>query len=354
MLPRTVRVKLYSTKPLTTLRVRALEKPVFLEKPQSKKIDALLLKASPSGIEVLYDGGRAKTHEVLLRGKSFLLETDGKERRFTGELKVECRQGHLYPCLTLPFEDYVSGVALSEMPPRAAREAVKAQAIAARSYAAAQMKRHFKEGFDFCDSTHCQNFFQIPHEGNLKATIRSTQGTVLLFKGHPLEAFYHSTCGGRTAADREVFPGRLEGERSVVDPYCRISPHYRWSFTVPLKKIDEIFRPVTGFALKTLEITNRGPSGRVTELELAGSGRLRISGLRFWQRMGESLGWGKLESTLFEIRQVDNQIVFSGKGLGHGLGMCQWGALGMAEKGFDYQAILRYYYPGILLRRLDR
>lgn len=292
-------------------------------------------------------------------------------RRYTGAITARCPDGAtLFLVNRTPLEDYVGGVVTSEALPGTPLQALRAQAVAARSFAVAsahlltaQRGRprgpHAEEGFDFCDLTHCQSFRGLGRGAALQAA-RDTRGLVLWSEGRVVAAWYHSTCGGRTAAPREA--GADPALRSVPDvapsgrAWCADSPHFRWHVDLGVARVRDALNrdPSTrvGRHLRTLRVTRRYPDGRVARIELRGSRVRQVSGQAFWMVLGRELGWGNVESAWFYVHRCGRVFEFDGRGLGHGCGMCQYGAAAMARAGYHWRAILAHYYPGTTVRPL--
>jgi stage II sporulation protein D len=292
----------------------------------------------------------------------------GRPYRGWAELRVVGR-GRVSAINELPLEDYLLGVVPLEIGPRETAElaAVEAQAIAARTYAVAQLGGQGDAGFDLFGTVDDQAYGGIAAERDESSrAVRRTAGKILLFEGRPIRAYYHSTCGGRTAAIEEVMDREPAPYlQSVLDQapdgtdYCASSPRYRWTAAWSGAQLDSISRPglaaVFGVApqalgpVERLEILDRTPSGRVRDLAFQGPGldlvvsRLEIRRvLAFDERI--------LNSTDFSITHRDDGLVeLNGRGYGHGAGMCQWGAIGRARAGQSHSQILETYYPGAVL-----
>lgn len=293
---------------------------------------------------------------------------DGRPYRGWAELRV-VGSGRLSAINELPLEDYLLGVVPLEIGPRGPDElaAVEAQAIAARTYAVAQLGGQGDAGFDLFGTVDDQAYGGIAAERDESSlAVHRTTGKILLFDGRPIRAYYHSTCGGRTAAieevmDREPAPYLQAVSDQAPDgtDYCAASPRYRWTAAWSAAELDSIARPglaaVFGVApqalgaVERLEIVERTPSGRVRDLAFQGPGldlvvsRLEIRRvLPFEERI--------LNSTYFAITHGDDGLVeLNGRGYGHGAGMCQWGAIGRARAGQSHSQILETYYPGAIL-----
>lgn len=280
-------------------------------------------------------------------------------RRFAGELRIEARGGELRFVESLPMEAYVRGVLAVEMPEDFPIEAQKAQAVLIRSYALAHRGRHAEEGFDFCDLTHCQAYGGISGGSGIRdEALRATRALAMTYGDRPVEGLFHSTCGGHTSANQRVFGGRPLPYLQGVDDgsYCAASPHATWRSRIPLEKISAILaedpRLVASIPLSGLSVAEGETGGRVFSLRLAGPRVGEVPAMEFLSRVGKALGWNQVKSNWFDVEIVDGEVLLKGRGLGHGVGLCQWGARGMALAGLRFDQILRHYFPGARLRRL--
>jgi len=288
------------------------------------------------------------------------LEVEGEggvRRRFRGRLNIRPGSQGLQFFLDLSLEDYVQGVLASEIPADTPIEAMKAMAVLIRTYALASAPRHADQGFDFCDLTHCQAFggFQesLPQ---VEVAARSTRCLILTYQDKPIQALYHSTCGGHTSANQNVFGGQaLPYLQGVVDPYCKASPNYSWEAQVERGALEEIFRQESMGAwsgpLTALQAKEAEPQGRIFSLEAVGANRLELRTEKFLSLAGKKLGWNQVKSAWFTVLPEGDAFHFTGHGLGHGVGLCQWGARGMALEGKKFDQILRFYFPQTRLRR---
>lgn len=246
--------------------------------------------------------------------------------------------------VTLPLETYVAAVLAGECATFPSEEALKAMAVAARSWAFRHRGRHRREGYDFCDTTHCQYLRLEDLAPRLRAAAEATEGEMLWYEGRPAAAFHHAHCGGTSEDAANVWPElRAPYLRSVADTFCTGSGRAPWSSQVlksDLAKALGLGGPVI------LEIARRAPSGRVTEVRVAGS---RWPETRFETAVGRALGWHVLKSNWYEIADAGDRYVFRGHGAGHGVGLCQAGAAERGRQGHTYRQILEFYFPGTAL-----
>ena len=276
--------------------------------------------------------------------------------RNTGEqITVICR---------LPLEEYIAGVIMGEMP-EGKGDALLAQAVVARSYALKNLQKHKSEGYDFCDCTHCQVYKGAVHRDSpFHSAAFATRRLVLMYNGIPVEGLYHSTCGGYTSDPENVYgtnePG-IKGIKDVTDKgknfLCSHSPHFKWKYEIKGGDLQKILSKEPEYSsltnIENIVIRQKDSSGRVLILTIEEKERkFKISGYDFWQIMGSHLGWGKFKSAMFTVQKNGSHYIFRGRGLGHGLGMCQWGAMRMAEKGYDFREILKHYFPDAEIKPL--
>jgi stage II sporulation protein D len=244
---------------------------------------------------------------------------------------------------TLALEDYVARVLAGEGQPRAGDAAQQALAIAIRTFALANRNRHRREGFDMCDTTHCQVL--RPSTAVTRRAADMTAGRVLVHQNQPAAVFYSAWCGGRSELPSQVWPGAMDYafEPAQEDDACRDEP--QWSAELDVREIERALSlaGLRGNRLRNLRVIARSPSGRITRLRAEGFTPEDLSGDDF--RM--AAGGQRIRSTMFEVRRSSGRYVFTGRGFGHGVGMCVIGAGARAARGDSAEAILRFYYPGL-------
>lgn len=293
--------------------------------------------------------GRACAPSVRLEGLDGALFALGN-RRYAGALRLDPDAGSGIRVVNeVPLETYLEGVVGGEMPPSWEMEALKAQAVAARTYAAARARDASarERAFDLFDDTRSQVYVGVPsgpHAGRVREAVASTRGEVLVHDGRLLTAYFHSTCGGHTEDASRVFGVHgVAPLRGAPCPYCADSPAFRWEARVPAARLESLLG--VG-AIVSISPVDPGPSGRCARVEVEGSqGRTAVPSKDFRREIGYTV----LKSTAFEAAVEGEEIAFSGKGYGHGVGLCQWGARGQARAGRSYLDILEHYYPGALL-----
>jgi SpoIID/LytB domain protein len=262
----------------------------------------------------------------------------------------------------LPPENYVLGVMRAEGSMESEPEALKALAIAVRTYALKNLGRHAKDGYDFCSTTHCQRFSvgnptDDRASDRLVAAVRATEGQVLLDSGgRTIDSYFGASCGGETA-DIATLWGTAPATHlpGVRDEFCESGPHAHWTDMITrndlLRALQSDSRTAVGQRLDKVVVSKRDDTGRAEFITLEGELRKVVRGWDFKIIVGRVLGWNLLKSSRFEVSRSGANFVFRGSGFGHGLGLCQEGAHVMAARGASYQRILEKYFPGTSVGR---
>ncbi len=248
---------------------------------------------------------------------------------------------------------YLAGTLAAEMYGSWSPAALEAQAVASRTYALNRRRERAGEPWHVRSGTGSQVYVGVEAESeSVSSAVRATRGEILTFDGGPILAAFHSSSGGRTASAAEVWGEEriylvsleVEDEWDSPDSYWR-APVSRTTLGRALAAVG----PDIG-AIRRAEVVARTESGRAARVRFTGErGSVTLSGRRVRDALGESI----LKSTLFELREVGDEFVFVGSGSGHGVGMSQWGARAMARRGDGYREILRTFYPGARLHRLE-
>ena len=260
----------------------------------------------------------------------------------------------------LPLEEYLASVVDSEMPVKFPEAARMAQAIVARSYALYQIERaDSKAVYDLLSSQRSQKYLGMEYldsagrklageSESSRRIVASTRGLVCKRNDQLFCTYYSSVCGGQTTNGHLVFKDAADVVRSVPCEWCRDSPHFRW--TTEISRVDfekRVFQrndnenQFTSIQSIRQEV---GPgNGLVSQFKIDDGQRSHsVSGIELRER----LPVGKLSSPHFQIKLADDRVIFEGRGHGHGVGFCQWGAKGQAEAGRNHLEIIRHYYPG--------
>ena len=270
------------------------------------------------------------------------------DTRFRGIVNIyKAKNGLMFATNHLDIESYLYGVLHHEVAPWWPMEALKAQAVAARSYAYYQAQVRKSSEYDVKSGTSSQMYGGSTTERfRSKRAVDHTAGQILAYQGKVFPAYFHATCAGVTAGARELWRINLPPLAGGVKcDYCRLSPHYYWQAKVPLSLMEEKLKqsghPV-GQALK-IEPVTQTPSGRVGRLKITGTEQEAVIAAKDFRVL---VGGDLIRSTLFTVEVKDDAVEFHGKGWGHGVGLCQWGALGQSLIGKSYKDILKFYYPG--------
>jgi stage II sporulation protein D len=316
-------------------------------------------------LKIITPEGNIKNPELPIS-----IESTKRFIRIDGEIYpgtiVISRFGDVLVVNHVKIEDYLKGVIPFEMGnlPESQIEALKAQAVAARSFVMAHLKPN--EPFDISTTIWDQVYGGVSKTDKIiNKAVESTRGIVAIYDGKIIDAKYSSTCGGITENNENIWIGeRIPYLRSVRDSgwdrndFCRFSPHYRWErtydkkdfFEVIKKQIQEFFGK-TPNRIEWIRITKRTRTNRVRTIEInTDTGKFYLEKDQIRRLFSDDRG--SLKSLMFQIKVKSNQIIVSGKGYGHGVGMCQYGAMEMAKERYSYQKILSHYYKGIRLNKL--
>ncbi|RPJ79056.1 MAG: SpoIID/LytB domain-containing protein, partial [Acidobacteria bacterium] len=219
-------------------------------------------------------------------------------------------------------------------------------AITARTYAVANLGRHAADGFDLCDLTHCQVVAR-PTQAARRAA-EGTAGLVLAYAGKPASVFYTASCGGISERAASVWPAAIDRPYIVerVDPLCRKDPG--WTTELSVEQLSRALGAagLRGKRVTDLRVAARTPSGRVALLSVSGFAPSEIGGDSFRLAVGRTAGWQVLKSASFDVARTAGGYRFTGRGAGHGVGLCLAGATRMARLGHTSASILSEYFPG--------
>ncbi|MCM8771648.1 MAG: SpoIID/LytB domain-containing protein [Candidatus Omnitrophica bacterium] len=269
---------------------------------------------------------------------------------FSQNLYIKLLDGEVIKEIEL--EEYIAGVVSEEMSDKYPIEALKAQAVISRTYLLWKIKTNKNNSYDIENSVYNQVYKPCRSE-KIKHAIEETKGEILTtFNGEIMPVFFHACCGGKTAIPSDVWSGNYNFISSIEDPYCKNSKYTHWEKKIPKDYLSQLF----GFKILKVEIIERDISGRAKFLQIIGENgiikkfkgnefRLKINGRKFYFHNPYII-----PSTLFDIEDNGNIIIMKGKGYGHGVGMCQEGAKKMAEIGFNYKEILKFYFPELEIR----
>ncbi len=266
--------------------------------------------------------------------------------------------------LRMGLEEYVAGVVAAEMPARFHPEALKAQSVAARTYAIRRVRalggqgcKHYPDA-DICTDPTLGQAWESPEElrdrwgfigyflywRKVQTAVDETRGHILVHNGGPIDAVYHSAAGDRTENSETVWGKEIAYLKSVDSPHEAHSPYWERETELTRQEISDLLRVNFGVSAergKLVEVLDQSPSGRAVAVRV---GQDTFEGRAFREALD-------LPSTLIlDISEEEDGVIITTRGHGHGVGMSQYGADGMAQEGYDYKDILKHYYPGTELR----
>lgn len=353
---------------------------------------------------LMYNPGNTEFHfrPVPDEGGANIVRLDGKT--FRGSMIIKRLSGSDLTVINhLGLEEYLYGVVPKEVSGSWPIEAQKAQAVAARNYTVNRINVHGQYGFDLCTGTHCQVYggYSAEHPTSTKA-VNDTKGKLITYNGKPIEAYYHSNSGGRTEDSENIWANPIAYIRGVEDPFSIGAPNDSWTYTMSKKQVQDALATVgldVGILLD-MRVAEYSRNGRVIKLEISGTAGKKILEK---DKIRAAFGYNNIKSTYFTINSgsaggetfiltdtsstpqkvdiknsflltgdgikesstistpyifngvdyqtpqsgISDDIVITGKGWGHGLGMSQYGAKKMAEEGYTYEQILTHYYTGV-------
>jgi SpoIID/LytB domain protein len=272
--------------------------------------------------------------------------------------RIAVRRGGRIEMIAL--DDYVLGSTLAEVSPvnetaATAARVFEVQAVLARSFAVAHPGRHRAEGFDLCDTSHCQIYdparIRTSRFANAaRAAVQGTTGVVLTYRQRPAAALFHADCGGHTAGADSIWGGTAVPYLRPAPDTLRAAAHRSWQIAVPVERLRELLnadeRSRVGTKLRGIEVRRRDVSGRALTMAVIGAEPKTVRGEDFRSILNRRLGERAILSTRFEVRQANGTYIFQGTGFGHGVGLCQVGAAARARRGESLEQILATYFQG--------
>lgn len=346
-----------------------IESPVYLSSDETI-ITKINLGAS---INCFENNGKLylNTAEESFDGNVFFLTSANDNdvvklngKRYRGKIQISKSGNSIDVINIVNLEDYVKGVLAKEMPignNEENIEALKALAICVRTYAL-QRVRDGKVYFDLYADTRDQVYGGADSETPVSnRAAEQTKHLILKYENNPALVYYHSTCGGHTESSKNVFTKMdvpyLSGVKDGPEPYCKISPRFEWKEIYSEELIIERLKNYAlldnnNYTLVNVDVSNRYDSGRVNELEIEisdveGNNKLIVvKGNEIRSILRTADGKNILWSNMFDVSMESDGIILTGRGFGHGVGLCQWGAIALSRKGWSYKEILEHYYPG--------
>ena len=361
----TIRVGLTDSARVLSIRSSS---PFFLKLPSGKRFknsdgvtlkrqgETLLLNNRTIAASVVFvEGGDGMYRvQVVASTANSKAQNVKKEWSVRGPLEIQNLPSGLAVINQIDLETYVAGVVSGEVSPKWPIEALKAQAVAARTYVLYKQVENQQQPFDVFASVLDQVYHG--HAARPESVLRAvaeTKGHVVTYDRRPIYAAYSSTAAGPTEDALYVWALNLPYLKGVNCPFDEQAPRYDWRTSFTFEFLERQLRK-EGYAVGTVATLTPytfTPSGRVDRVRLLHSqGEIILRG----QDLRRIVGYSKIFSTNFSIESMGAEVVVVGHGAGHAVGMCQWGMREMAELGYDYQSILRHYYPGTTLLPIAR
>ncbi|MCZ8347719.1 MAG: SpoIID/LytB domain-containing protein [Leptospiraceae bacterium] len=335
-------VRVYLGKPDTELKVTT--NGIF----QVFDVNDLMIKKN---IDILQLNPFSLKARIRIVPESGIFSYNGS--RYRGEISIEPTSNGPIVLNLVPLEKYLLAVVPSEMPNSWPEEALKAQAICARTYVIREMLNKVNQAYDVDVSTTSQVYGGVDkeHPRTTKA-VEETEGTLMLYGNEPIHAFFHSNAGGMTEKPENVWGGKsLPYLDHIESEYDKYAPNYSWNDKIKFSDADRLFEKEGVGKIESILVLGRNLSQRVELVEIIGEkGSRKIKGPDFRKIVGNT----KLKSLKFGIKKEADGFFMKGLGNGHGVGLSQWGAHGMAEDNFNYRKILKHYYPGMELANMVR
>ena len=304
--------------------------------------------------------------------KKFIIEPESREellkingKKYRGKIQISASANQIDLINVIEIEDYVKGVLPKELPigkDDENFEALKALAICIRTYAIKKMYEG-KIYFDLYGDTRDQVYGGADSETAISnKAVDETRDVILKYDDEPALIYYHSTCGGFTESAENVFIKEeipyLVSIEDGSEPFCKISPRFKWQEKFSNDIIVERLKSYSlldeqNYEFNEISILNKFDSGRISDLEIIVTNEdgddksIILHGNEIRSILRTSDNKNILWSTMFDISVVDDSVIFDGHGFGHGVGLCQWGAIALSRKGWNYRDILEHYYPGI-------
>lgn len=368
-----IRVSLQGLIPTEQLHIES-DVNLFNEKSNLGEIDegnSVNCYSTDGYVYLTINGRNIESREFFLEPTS----SDGKikinGKRYRGKIKISVSNSSINIINILNLEDYVKGVLSKEMPigkNQENLEALKALAICIRTYAINKIEDG-KYYFDIYADTRDQVYGGVDAETQISnRAVDETKNLILKYEDTPAIIFYHSTCGGFTESSQNVFTATqipyLESVKDGNDPNCKISPRFTWQEKYSKELIVDRLKNYSlldnqNYTLNDVSVISRFSSGRVNELELDlkdenGKDKfLIIKGNEIRSIIRTADGKNILWSTMFEVSINSNYVILTGKGFGHGVGLCQWGAIALSQNRWSYAGILEHYFPGTTIEKIN-
>jgi stage II sporulation protein D len=354
----TVRVLILEREQPNVIRINAKESPInFRLGDKSLTLQPAdgfaFLFFEQDHIRLQIDGRSQLVQKVIIENPAGLIQlfsTESGTRYYRGDFDISRTDREKIQIInSVRLEDYVTSVIGSEMN-FTETDALKSQAVVSRTYTLWSIHRSEWTSFHLKDHEQNQVYLgELPGRPDYAEAAKATAGEILTWSDKLILAAYSSTCGGVTGNNIDVWDGDDLPYLNSVNDYqmCEISPHFEWETDIPTSEFFNFIRSRYGFSATRFD-TKTHPSGRINEITFydSSSRKLSFGGNEFRLILNRHYEDMSLKSTLFTVHQDSGSIHFSGNGLGHGVGMCQWGAKGFANAGWNYSDILSFYFSG--------
>ncbi|MEK6646696.1 MAG: SpoIID/LytB domain-containing protein [Candidatus Firestonebacteria bacterium] len=303
---------------------------------------------SVSGSKIRFGQYQKDTFKII---SSIITVNDKKSYRFG--IIIKRNSNYLLVINELDMEEYLQGVVPCEISSKSPAEALKSQAVAARTFAHYQMLGNQNKDYQLVDTVFSQvyNGVSAERETTNKA-IEDTRGEILTYNGKNISTPFFANCGGHTETNKNVWSGDCPYLISVSCKYCADFPHSTWETEISKDKIRRNLNNsnINVGIIEEIKIKSTSDSGRSKEIEIIHSkGKTILNSNKFRLAVGPST----IKSTYFTLKERLGSFIFKGRGWGHGVGMCQDGAVGMSKEGYDYKEILLHYYTGTKLAKIE-
>jgi stage II sporulation protein D len=311
---------------------------------EGKALNNVVIKPTYSGISM--GGEKFKIYGIKIRPTS-TADICINNRRFRGEIDIiRTERLKLLVVNRLDIEDYINGVLYHEVSHWWPMETLKAQAIAARTFAIHKSLESKNKDYDLRSDIYAQVYGgKTSEKFRTNRAVETTAGKILVYKNNIFPTYFHATCGGHTEDASLLWDTDITPLKGKPCKYCQSSPHFNWIKEIPLYTIEKQLSK-NGYNIRginKLKTSGRDASRRVRTVSVIDSlGVEKIPANKFRLAVDPNL----IRSTNFTVKIKNEIAIFRGKGWGHGVGMCQWGTYFMARKGFKTEDILSFYYPG--------
>lgn len=342
-----IRVGLLQGKSVYTLQIEVLEGSVqIINGSQSTALDSantIAIDMAEGQVRFRWGKEERTGSKLKIAGNHNTLMTiappaGNKSYRYNHILEFSIYNGALLVINELPLESYIPGVVEAEGGPNHPLEYYKAQALVSRTYVTNQFHKHEGQGFNVCDQTHCQVYHGTPkHKFIMEAAAIATEDLVVVDdNANLITAAFHSNCGGKTNSAENVWARPLPYCQSVIDTFCMKMPNSNWEKRIA---VEDWSRYLSSKRLESSDSAHYGYFPKEKEVYFR-EGETRVSLVTMRKDL-------KLKSTYFSVYQDGEDMVLVGQGFGHGVGMCQEGAMRMAELGYTYTDIIHFYFHNV-------